>query len=299
LIMPLKNSSRMAGRVLQRHDQGVDGMARYKDVDRGMKLRAVDLDRQLLPGTFEHALAHLIDHELNLSHFDAHYRNDERGSAAYPPAVLLKVVLFAYSQGLVSSRAIERACRDHVTFMASGCRASQTAATCREKPALRRGPAGLYSRRGRIRPGGGALHRRSRNSASRHRPSRRNAMATVNIYVKLDTSANPPVTLTKEGGQSARSRQASSGDTIKWQKKDNNDSFDISSLDPTGTGQAFGAPTLGGSGQWLKSAYQPPSTNPGAEYVYTLTVTLNGQSYTTTESGLAAENGRPVIRNRN
>jgi transposase len=68
--------------------------------------------------TNEHALAHLIDHELDLTHFDSHYRNDERGSAAYPPAVLLKMVLFAYSQGLVSSRAIERACRDHVTFMA-------------------------------------------------------------------------------------------------------------------------------------------------------------------------------------
>ena len=32
--------------------------------------------------------------------------------------MLLKVVLFAYSQGIVSSRGIERACRDHVTFMA-------------------------------------------------------------------------------------------------------------------------------------------------------------------------------------
>ena len=108
----------MAGPSSDKGDQGIDGMARYKDVNRGMKLLAADLDRQMLPGTFEHALAHLIDHELDLSHFDVHYRNDERGSAAYPPAVLLKVVLFAYSQGLVSSRAIERACRDHVTFMA-------------------------------------------------------------------------------------------------------------------------------------------------------------------------------------
>ncbi len=49
-------------------------MARYKDVDGGIKLLAVDLGRQLLPGTFEHALAHLIDQELDLSHFDAHYR---------------------------------------------------------------------------------------------------------------------------------------------------------------------------------------------------------------------------------
>jgi transposase len=44
--------------------------------------------------------------------------NDLRGSTAYPPSMLLKVVLFAYSQGIVSSRIIERACRDHVTFMA-------------------------------------------------------------------------------------------------------------------------------------------------------------------------------------
>jgi hypothetical protein len=32
--------------------------------------------------------------------------------------MLLKVVLFAYSQGIVSSRAIERACREHITFIA-------------------------------------------------------------------------------------------------------------------------------------------------------------------------------------
>jgi transposase len=93
-------------------------MARYKDVDTGMKLLAVDLSRQLLPGTFEHAVNYLIDHELDLSHFDAHYKNDARGATAYAPSMLLKVVLFAYSQGIVSSRDIERACKDHVTFMA-------------------------------------------------------------------------------------------------------------------------------------------------------------------------------------
>ena len=89
-------------------------MARYKDVESRMKMLPVDLSRQLLPGTFEHALSHLIDHELDLSHFDAHYHNDARGSTAYPPAMLLKVVLFACSQGIVSSRAIERACRDPI-----------------------------------------------------------------------------------------------------------------------------------------------------------------------------------------
>ena len=44
--------------------------------------------------------------------------NDDTGATAYPPAMLLKVVLFAYSRGIVSSRGIERACREHVTFIA-------------------------------------------------------------------------------------------------------------------------------------------------------------------------------------
>jgi transposase len=93
-------------------------MARYKHIDTSPRFLAVDLERQLLPGTFEHALNHLVDRQLDLSGFDARYRNDVAGAAAYPPAMLLKVVLFAYSQGIVSSRAIERACRDHVTFIA-------------------------------------------------------------------------------------------------------------------------------------------------------------------------------------
>ena len=93
-------------------------MARYKHIDTSPRFIAVDLQQQLLPGSFEHALNHLIDHELDLSRFDTRYKNDLTGASAYPPAMLLKVVLFAYSQGIVSSRGIERACRDHVTFIA-------------------------------------------------------------------------------------------------------------------------------------------------------------------------------------
>ena len=93
-------------------------MASYKHIDTSPRFIAVDLQRQLVPGTFEHALDYLIDHELDLSGFDARYRNDAAGACAYPPAMLLKVVLFAYSQGIVSSRGIERACREHVTFIA-------------------------------------------------------------------------------------------------------------------------------------------------------------------------------------
>jgi transposase len=95
-------------------------MARYKPIDTSPRFIPVDLERQLLPGTFEYALNHLVDHELDLSRFDARYKNDLTGTTAYPPAMLLKVVLFAYSRGIVSSRGIERACRDHRST-APGC----------------------------------------------------------------------------------------------------------------------------------------------------------------------------------
>jgi transposase len=93
-------------------------MARYKHIDTQPKFLPVDLTRQLLPGTFEHAVNHLLDHELDLSRFDARFRNDATGAPAYPPALLLKVVLAAYAHGVVSSRGIERLCREHVTFIA-------------------------------------------------------------------------------------------------------------------------------------------------------------------------------------
>ena len=93
-------------------------MARYKTIDTSPKFLPVILSEQLLPGTFEHALNHLLDHEVDLSGLDERFRNDATGAPAYPPAVLLKLILFAYSRGIVSSRAIERACREHVTFIA-------------------------------------------------------------------------------------------------------------------------------------------------------------------------------------
>ena len=93
-------------------------MARYKYIDTNPRFLPVDLARQLLPGTFEHALHHLLTRTLDLSHFDAHFRNDATGAPAYPPGTLLQVVLFAYARGIVSSRAMARACEEHVTFIA-------------------------------------------------------------------------------------------------------------------------------------------------------------------------------------
>ena len=93
-------------------------MPRFKTVHKGLKLLPVDFDKQLLPGSFEHALCYLVDHELDLSEFHARYRNDVEGAPAFDPAVLLKIVLLAYSRGIVSSRKMEAACREHVLFMA-------------------------------------------------------------------------------------------------------------------------------------------------------------------------------------
>jgi len=93
-------------------------MPRFKPVHKGLKLLPVDFDKQLQPGSFEHALCHLVDHELDLSPFHARYKNSEEGASAYDPAILLKIILLAYSRGIVASRRIEAACRENVLFMA-------------------------------------------------------------------------------------------------------------------------------------------------------------------------------------
>ena len=59
-----------------------------------------------------------MDNEIDLSVFESKYHNDETGAPAYDPAVLLKIILFAYSRGLISSRRIAQACEENVVFIA-------------------------------------------------------------------------------------------------------------------------------------------------------------------------------------
>ena len=61
-----------------------------------IKLVAIRYADQLQPGTFEFAINHLIDHKLDLSIFQTRYNNDDGGRPAYDPAILLKIILFAY-----------------------------------------------------------------------------------------------------------------------------------------------------------------------------------------------------------
>lgn len=63
-------------------------MARYKHIDTGPRFFfAVDLERQLLPSSFAHAVHHLLDHDFDLAGFDTCYINGCVGVAGYPPGI--------------------------------------------------------------------------------------------------------------------------------------------------------------------------------------------------------------------
>jgi transposase len=54
--------------------------------------------------------------ELDLAAFYAAYRADGHGRAAYVPAMMVALLLYAYARGMRSSRAIERACEEDVAY---------------------------------------------------------------------------------------------------------------------------------------------------------------------------------------
>jgi transposase len=97
-------------------------MAKDKSYDYAqMVMVPVSLERQLIPGTLEFAIHELVQRRMDTSIFARISHNEETGSPAYAPKILLKVVLFAYSRGIISSRKIAQACREKITFMALAC----------------------------------------------------------------------------------------------------------------------------------------------------------------------------------
>ncbi len=54
--------------------------------------------------------------EMDLAVFYAAYRADGHGRAAYEPAMMVALLLYAYARGMRSSRAIERACAEDVAY---------------------------------------------------------------------------------------------------------------------------------------------------------------------------------------
>ena len=94
-------------------------MAKYKPYSYSQgQFIPVFFNKQIQPGTFEYTLNYLIDNELDLSVFDDRFRNDITGAPGYDPRILLKVILFAYSRGITSSRKMARCCEENVVFMA-------------------------------------------------------------------------------------------------------------------------------------------------------------------------------------
>jgi transposase len=92
-------------------------MARYKPYDvNQVTLIPVSFSDQILSGSFEYALNEIVDEHIDLRPFEARYQNDETGCLAYDPAILLKIVLFGYYKGLISSRRLAEACERNVQF---------------------------------------------------------------------------------------------------------------------------------------------------------------------------------------
>jgi transposase len=78
----------------------------------------IHLSHQIQKGTFEYTLNFLVDNALDLSVLNGRYKNDETGAPAYSPKILIKIVLLAYSRGIIHSRKIARACVENMVFRA-------------------------------------------------------------------------------------------------------------------------------------------------------------------------------------
>ena len=94
-------------------------MAKFKPYNPDqVTMLPISLQNQIVPGSLEHTINELVENHIDLSLFDRRYKNDATGAYAINPKILLKIILLAYSRGLISSRQMERACRENATFMA-------------------------------------------------------------------------------------------------------------------------------------------------------------------------------------
>jgi transposase len=83
--------------------------------------------------------------ELDLSGFLSGYRDDGRGGAAYPPSMMVAVLVYAYAIGERSSRRIERRCVEDVAFrVLAGNQVPDHATIARFRVAHAAGLAGLF-----------------------------------------------------------------------------------------------------------------------------------------------------------
>ena len=97
-------------------------MAKHQHYDyKQSVIEPIFLEDQLVPGTLEYAIHYIVEERLDMGVFDARYKNDTTGRKSIDPKLLLKIVLYGYSRGMISSRSLEYACQKITTFMALAC----------------------------------------------------------------------------------------------------------------------------------------------------------------------------------
>lgn len=87
------------------------------------------VDDFLPPGHLVYFVRDLVRETLDLSEIRSSYEGDLRGFPPYDPAMMVALLLYAYSRGLYSSRSIERACTERVDFLALTARQTPDHAT--------------------------------------------------------------------------------------------------------------------------------------------------------------------------
>ena len=94
-------------------------MAKFKSFDYNqLVIVPVEFSKQILPGTIEYAINDIIDSHVDVAEFEKEFKNDETGAPAYYPKILLKIILYAYCKGILSSRLISKACVENIIFIA-------------------------------------------------------------------------------------------------------------------------------------------------------------------------------------
>jgi transposase len=112
-------------------------------VDQGFLLPP-DMREWLDPGHLAFFILDAVD-QFDLSRFEAKYRPDGRGGVAYAPRVMVRLLLFAYCEGVRSSRQIERRCvRDVAYRVLAGNRCPDHATIARFRDQHREGLRGVF-----------------------------------------------------------------------------------------------------------------------------------------------------------
>ena len=91
-------------------------MPNFKDYNQGqMQLLPPDI-RDIIPSDHICYIINDVVDSLDISTVEATYANDDGGSSAYSPRLLIKAMFYSYSVGIRSSRLIEKRCREDLVF---------------------------------------------------------------------------------------------------------------------------------------------------------------------------------------